>query len=116
MLEHLVLERLDHDLGSFRESGPRLVHRHAETGVFHARCAAAETKQAPPPGENVEMGDHLRYPDRIVPRQHDDGGPELDPLRATREVGQRLRRLRRHRIAREMMFERENGVESERLG
>ena len=56
---------------------------------------------------DVEKRDAFRDADRVVPRQHDHRRPEHDPLGAAGIIGQQLERRRRHRVAGEMMLERE---------
>ena len=116
IFETLLRQRQAHDLGRFHEAPARLLHRDAEARVFHARRAAAEAEQAAPAAQHIEQRDLLGDPDRIVPRQHDHRGAQRDPLRPSGEIGQQLRRRRRHRIAGEMMLQREERIEAERLG
>ena len=103
-------------LRRFRKARPRFFHRNAEPLVFDARRTAAKAEQAAPAGEDVQQRDPLGDADRVVPRQHDDRRPEHDPLGAAGIIGQQLERRRRHRIAGEMVLEREQRVEAERLG
>ena len=109
-------ERLADQLRGLGKARARLAHRDAEPFVFDARSTAAKAEQAAPAAQYVEKGDLLGDADRVVPRQHDDRGPERDPLGAAGEIGQQLQRRRRHRIAGKMMLEREQRVETERLG
>ena len=109
-------QRRDDDLGRLDKARPRLLHRHAEPLVFDAGRAAPEAEQAAPAAQDIEQRDLLGDAHRVVPRQHDDRGAELDPLRAPGVIGEQLGRRRRHRIAGEMVFEREDRVEAERLG
>ena len=115
-LEFGLAQRLADQLRGFGEARPRLAHRDAEALVFDARRAPAKAEQAAPAAQDVEQRDLLGDADRVVPRQHDDRGAERDPLGAAGEIGQQLQRRRRHRIAGEMMLEREQRVEAERLG
>ena len=51
-----------------------------------------------------------------MPGQHDDCGAEADAAGAASEIGEQLRRRRRHRVAGEVVFEREQRVEAQGLG
>src|SRR5690606_254793 len=115
VLEHFVRECLDHDLGGLGEAGPGLAHGNAEALVLDRGGAAAEAEQAAPAAHDVEQRDLLGYAHRIMPRQHDHRRAELHPLRPPGEIGERLGRRRRHRVAGEMMLERKDRVEAERL-
>jgi hypothetical protein len=53
---------------------------------------------------------------KAICSQDDDRGAELDPLCPAGIIGEQLGGCRRHRVAGEMVFERENRVEAERLG
>src|SRR5262249_35822169 len=93
-----------------------LAHRDAEPLILDARGAAAKAEQAASTAEDVEQRNLLGNTDRVVPRQYDDRGSEGDALGAAGEISQQLERRRRHRIAGEMVLEREQRVEAERLG
>ena len=116
MAERLVPQRLDDDLGGLDEAGARLAHIHAEAVILRPASATAKAEQAAPAAHNVELRDHLRHPHRVVPGQHDDGGAKLHPLGAACEVRQQLRRLGAHGIAGEVMLQRKDRVEAQRLG
>ena len=116
VLEALVRQRLDDDLRRLDKARPRLPHRDAEALVFDARRAAPEAEQAAPAAQDIEQRDLLGDAHRVVPRQHDDRGAELDALGAAGVIGQQLGRRRRHRVAGEVVLEREQRVEAERLG
>ena len=98
------------------EAWTGLLHRDAEAGVFDTGGAAAEAEQAASAAQHVEQRDALGDTDRIMPGQHDHRGAKLHALRAAGEIAEQLRRRRRHRVAGEMMLEREYGIEAERLG
>ena len=115
VLEHFVAQRLDHDLRRLGEARPRLAHRDAEAFVLGRGGAAPEAEQAAPAAHDVEQRDLLGDPHRVVPRQHDHRGAELDALGAAGEVGQQLGRRRRHGVAGEVMLQRPQRVEAERL-
>src|SRR5689334_18024416 len=51
-----------------------------------------------------------------MPGQDDDRGAEVDAAGAAGEIGEQLRRRRRHRIAGEMVLQREQRVETQWLG
>ena len=112
----LVAQRLNDDLRRLDKARPRLLHRNAEPLVFDAGGAAPEPEHAAPAAQQIEQRDLLGDAHRVVPRQYDDRGAELDALCAPGIVGEKLGRRRRHRIAGEMVFEREDRVEAERLG
>ena len=114
-VEDLLGQRLDDDLRGLDEAGTRLLHRHAEAGVLHAGRAAAEAEHAAAVREDVEQRDLLGDPHRIVPGEHDDGGTQRDALRAAGDVAEELSGRRRHGVAGEVVLEREDGVEAERL-
>ena len=111
-----LAERQADKLRRFDEARARFLHRDAEAGVFDRRRATAEAEQAAPAAQNIQQCDLLGDADRIVPRQHDDGGTKCDALGAAGEVTQKLRRRRRHRIAGEVVLQRENRIIAERLG
>ena len=115
-LEFRFAQGLADQLRRLGKARPGLAHRDAKAGVLDARRPPAKAEQAAPAAEDVEERDLLGDPDRIVPRQHDDRGPKGDPFGAAGEIGQQLQWGRRHRIAGEMMLEREQRVEAERLG
>ena len=115
-LEFGLAQCLADQLRGLGKARPRLPHRDAKPLVFDARGTAAKAEQAPPAGQDVEQCDPFGDADRVVPRQDDDRGPEGDALGAAGEIGQQLERRRRHRIAGEMVLEREQRVEAERLG
>src|SRR6185437_8085550 len=116
VLEHGLRQRLHHDLRGLDEARTGFLHRDAEASVFDARGAPAEAEHAAPATQYVEQRDLLGDAHRIVPGQHDHRGAERDALGAARVVAQQLRRRGRHRVAGEMMLEREQRVEAERLG
>ena len=116
MLEAVVRQGLDDDLRRFDKAWPRLVHRDAEALVFDARRAASEAKHATSAAQDVEQCDFFGDPHRIMPGQHDDRGAEADAAGAASEIGEQLRRRRRHRVAGEVVFEREQRVEAQGLG
>ncbi len=111
-----LAERQADELRRLDEAWARFLHRDAEAGVFDRRRATAEAEQAAPAAQNVQQRDLFGDADRVVPWQHDDGGTKCDALGAAGEIAQQLRRRRRHRIAGEVVLQRENGVEAERLG
>ncbi len=115
-LEFGLAQSLADQLCGLGKARPRLTHRYAESGVFDARRPAAKAEEATPAREDVEECDPFGDTDRVVPGEHDDRRPEDDALGAAGEVGQELERCRRHRIAGEMVLEREERVEAERLG
>src|SRR5438045_2153577 len=86
MLEAVVGQRLDDDVRRLDKARPRLAHRDAEPLVLDARRAAPKAEQAAPAAQNVQEGDLLGDPDRIVPRQHDDGGAEANAAGAPGEI------------------------------
>ena len=115
-LEDVLGQRLDDDLGGLHEARPRFLHRDAEAGVLHGGRAAAEAEHAAAVREDVEQRDLLGHPHRVVPGQHDDRGAEDDALGAAGDVAQQLGRRRRHGVAGEVVLQREDRVEAERLG
>ena len=116
MLEAVARQRLDDDVGGLDKARPCLAHRHPEPLVFDAGRTPPKAEQTPPAAQYIEQRDLLRDPDGIVPRQDDDRGTELDTAGAAGVIRQQLARRRRHRIAGEMVFEREQGIEPERFG
>src|SRR5216684_7178440 len=78
-LEFRLGERLADELRRLGKARPRLAHRYPEPGIFDARRPAAKTEQAAPAAQYVKQRDLLGDADRVVPRQHDDRGPERDP-------------------------------------
>src|SRR5262249_30616065 len=70
--EAVVLQRLDHDFGRLDEALARLLHRDAEAIIFNAGSAATEPDEQPAFGEDIEHGDLLGYPHRVMPGQDDD--------------------------------------------
>ncbi len=115
-LEFGLAQCLSDQLCRLGKARPRLAHRDAEPLIFDARCTPAEAEEAPPAGQDIEKSDPLGDADRIIPRQDDNRRPEHDPLGAAGIIGEQLERRRGHRIASEMMLEREQRVETERLG
>ena len=111
-----LAERKANELCRFDEARARLLHRNAEAGVFDRRSASAEAEQAAPAAQHVQQRDLFGDADRVVPWQHDDCGAECNALRSAGEVAQQLRRRRRHRIAGEVVLQREDRVIAERLG
>src|SRR5262249_52059387 len=93
-----------------------LAHWDSEAFVLDARGPPTKAEQAASTAENVEQRDLFGNTDRVVPRQHDDRSPERDALGAPGKIGQQLERRRRHRIAGEMVLQRKQRVEAERLG
>jgi hypothetical protein len=77
--------------------------------------AAAKTERATPTAQQVEQCDLLGDADRVVPWDHGDGGAKVDAFNSACVIGQQLQWRRRHGKAGEVMFQREQRVEAERL-
>jgi len=76
---------------------------------------SAEAEQATAAAHDVQKRDLLGHAHGIVPRQHDHRGAELDAPGAAGEVGEQLRRRGRHGVAGEVMLERPQRIEAQRL-
>ena len=88
--EDFVTQCFGHELRGFGEARPRLLHRHAEARILHGGRTTAEAEHTAAVGEDVEERDLLGHPHRVVPRQHDHGGAERDPLRPAGDVAEQL--------------------------
>ena len=71
---------------------------------------------ARPAGEVVEDRETLGDPHRIVPGEHSDHGPELDPGRLSGQPRQDHRRLRRQLVVGEVVLGDPSRVEADLLG
>jgi hypothetical protein len=77
---------------------------------------AASTNRGRASSIGIDQRDLLRHADRIVPRQHDDRGAEVEALRPAGVIREQVRRRRRHRVPGEVVLECPQRIEAERLG
>ena len=111
-----MLERFDHDLSRLDKPLAGLVHRDAKPVVLQLGRAPPKPDEQPPAGEDVEHGDLLGHPHRIMPRQNNDSRAQLNPGGAPGHIGQKLHHIGDHGVVIEMMLHRPQGVEPQRLG
>ena len=115
-LEHVVTKGRRHELGGFSKPRARFLHRNAEACILRAGCSASKAKHASSAAQQIQVGNLLGHADRVMPREHDHTRAERDTGRLCCVVGQELQRARRHRVAGEVMLQRKQGIEAERLG
>ena len=109
-------QRLEDHSGRFVEAVARFVHVDAEGPVLHPRQAAAQSQDEPPVAQGVEHARLLGHPQRIVPRQDDRRGAEMDFAGAPCQIGQHLEIVGQHRIGVEVVLGAPDSVEAQRLG
>ena len=75
-----LLETLQHAVGAFDETRPRITHVLTKAIELDASGAAAETEDQPPVRQVIEHADLFGDAHRIVPREHDDHRAEFHLL------------------------------------
>ena len=114
---HVALfQRVEDQFGILDEEIAALVLIEAEALVLDSRETAADAENEAAVGEMVEQRGLLGDPNRIVPGQHHHHRAELHVLGLARHVGQELQHVGAHRVVVEVMLDRPDRVESERLG
>ena len=110
-----VLQAIHDQLGVFDEGVAGNVHVETEAVVFDLAQPPTEAHDHAAVGQMIEYGDLLGHPHRVVPRQHDDHGAQLDVLGLGRHVGEELHRIRRHGVVGEVVLNGPYRVEPQRL-
>ena len=116
VFHHAGLEALQQRLAVLDEQLAAVAHVEAEAVELDLSGAAAETQDHAAAREMVEHGDLLGDPHRIVPRQHHDHRAQPHMLRAAGHVGQELHHVGAHRVVGEMVLDRPDRFEAQRLG
>ena len=111
-----ALEALQQRLAVFDEQLAAVAHVEAEAVELDFARAAAETQDHAPARQMVEHGDLLRHPHRVVPRQHHHHRAQPHVLGAARHVRQELHHVGAHGVVGEMVLDRPDRFEPERLG
>ena len=115
IFETRLREAETNDVQPFLEARTRFVHRDAETFILHPGGTAAEPEDATPARQDVQQRNLFGNPDRIVPGNDDHPGAQMDPFGSPGVVRQELQRRGRHRVAGEMMLQREQRIKPQRL-
>ena len=115
-LDVALLEALQHVLGVLDESLPRLVHVDPEALELHPAEPAPDAEDDAPAGDVVEHRDLFGHPHRVVPGEHHHHRAELRALGPAGHVGQELDDVRAHRVVGEVVLDRPDRLETERLG
>lgn len=110
----LVLRHVD-DVERLAEAGAGLLDRDAEAGEFVAVAAAADPEVEPPARQDVDIGDLVDQPHRVVEGQHHDPGAEANAAGAGGGVRCHQQRRRAHAEVGEMVLGEPYRVEAELL-
>ena len=116
VLHAALLEPLEDEARALDEPGARLVHRNAEAAELDTSQAAPDSEDDAAAREVVEQRDTFGDAHGVVPWQHHDHRAELHVLRAARHVREELEGVGHHRVAREVVLDRPDGIEAEWLG
>ena len=105
MRERLSRQPLLDDLEHFGKARAALVHIDIVGIIFHLRGAAPDAEVQGAPGQQVEHGDLLGEPQRMVPGQHQHRSPQRQIGEFGRDMRHHQQRTWRRIIIAEMMFE-----------
>ncbi len=111
MLKALVGQCLHHDFGGLDKALARLFHRHAKAVVLDRGRAATEADDDAAIGQQVEHGNLLSHPHRVMPGQHDDHGTQLDLRGAAGHEGEKLHHVRHHGVRSKVVLHAPDRVE-----
>ena len=110
------LEALEQRLAVLDEQLAAVAHVEAKAVELDFPGAAPQAQDHAASRQMIEHGDLLGDPHRIVPGQHHDHRSQPHMLRAARHVGQELHDVGAHRVVGEMMLDRPDRFEAQRLG
>ena len=106
-------EGLDDHRRRLVEALARLVHAEAERGELAPRQAPPQAEAQAALAQHVEHGGILGDAERIVPRQDDGGGAQVDIGTERRQVGHQLKIVGHERVIVEMVLRRPEAVEAQ---
>jgi len=115
-LERRLPPRRHHVFHLLVEHGAAVQKRRAEGPVLARVVAPAGREHRPPVAQHVEQVELLDHAQRMVEREHDRRGAQLDPLRAGGHVSEEHRRRREHAEAREVVLGDPRAVVAHGLG
>ena len=112
----LGLPQFAHDFEAFVENPLVVLERHPERQIFAPVIAAAGGEIDAAVAEQIERRPLLGDPDRIVQRQHRDGGSEPDMLGARGDIGEHQIGTGQHAERIEMMLADPGRMHAELVG
>jgi hypothetical protein len=110
------LEALEQGLAVFDEQLAAVAHVEAKAVELDLTGAAAEAQDHASARKVIEHGDLLGDPHRVVPGQHHDHRAQSHVPGPAGHVGQELHHVGTHRVVGEVMLDRPDRIEAQRLG